>query len=298
MTLILAMLLDAALGEPRFLWSRLTHPAVLMGRMISEMERRFNRGLHRKTSGTAVLLVLVVGAGAVGALLSTLGPVVEILVAAILFAQKSLADHVRAVADGLRMSLPEGRRAVAQIVSRDTHELTPSDAARAAIESAAENMSDGVIAPIFWFAIAGLPGLLVYKIVNTADSMIGYKTDRYRDFGWAAARFDDLLNLVPARLTAALFGISGGVFAMADIRRDAARHKSPNAGWPEAALARALGIALAGPRIYHGEKTKFDWVNPEGRQTLSPKDIDAAVCKLWQVWSITLGTSLLHSMLF
>ncbi len=204
MTLILAMLLDAWLGEPRWLWSRLPHPAVLMGRLIGWADARFNHGAARRLKGVAVMVALGLGALALGAALASLGPVVEVIVAAILIAQRSLVDHVLAVSDGLRRGLPDGRAAVAMIVSRDTAAMDESAVARAAIESAAENMSDGVVAPLFWFAVAGLPGLLLYKITNTADSMIGYRTPRHAAFGWAAARFDDLLNLLPARGTAVL----------------------------------------------------------------------------------------------
>lgn len=286
MTLIAAMLLDALIGEPRWLWARLPHPAVLMGRAVDVCDKRLNKGQHRKLAGALALAALVLAAAALGAVLALFGPMVEILVTAILLAHKSLVSHVRAVADGLRLSLPQGRRAVALIVSRDTRHLTSSQTARAAIESAAENLSDGVIAPAFWFLLGGLPGILVYKLVNTADSMIGYRNDRYRDFGWAAARFDDLLNLVPARLTAILFAVAGGIFDFKGLRADARLHKSPNAGWPEAALARALGIALAGPRIYDGVSTAFPWVNGTGRKALVPKDIDAAIQMMWRAWAL------------
>jgi adenosylcobinamide-phosphate synthase len=246
-TLILAMLLDAWLGEPRWLWSRLPHPAVLMGRLIGWADGRFNRGAARRAKGVAVMVALGLGALALGTVLAALGPVVEVVVAAILIAQRSLVDHVLAVAAGLRVGLADGRGLVAMIVSRDTGGMDESAVARAAIESAAENMSDGVVAPLFWFAVAGLPGLLLYKITNTADSMIGYRTPRHEAFGWAAARFDDLLNLIPARATAALIAVTQGAWRdWRGIVADARRHRSPNAGLPEAAMARALGIALSG----------------------------------------------------
>ena len=252
--LALAMLLDAALGEPEWLWRRLPHPAVLMGRLIGWGDRRLNHGHSRRAKGVALLLALMIGMACLGWVLSLLGPLVKVIIAAILLAQRSLVEHLRAVADGLRQSLPAGRRAVAMIVSRDTAAM-PSDAvARSAIESGAENLSDGIIAPAFWFLLGGLPGLLVYKIVNTADSMIGYRTPRYADFGWAASRMDDLLNLAPARLTALLIALPSGVLHhWRDIKADAALHRSPNAGWPEAAMARAIGVALAGPRSYDGQ---------------------------------------------
>jgi adenosylcobinamide-phosphate synthase len=285
-----AMALDAALGEPRWLWSRLPHPAVLMGRAVGWFDARMNRGTGQRTKGIATVVVLVVGAGALGHLLAQAGPVAEIVVAAILLAQRSLVDHVRAVADGLRLSVGDGRRMVARIVSRDTAAMEPPDIARAAIESAAENLSDGVIAPTFWFLVAGLPGILIYKVVNTADSMIGYRTPRFEAFGWAAARLDDLLNLVPARLTAALIrAVGGGQGDWRGIVADARRHKSPNAGWPEAAMARALDLALAGPRVYDGARRDYPWVNGTARRDIGADDIAAAVAILWRAWAAALA---------
>ena len=209
----------------------------------------------------------------------------EILVGAVLLAQRSLVDHVRAVGDALRLSLGEGRRMVARIVGRDTAAMDEPAVSRAAIESAAENLSDGVIAPAFWFLIGGLPGLLLYKITNTADSMIGHRTPRYEEFGWAAARFDDLLNLIPARLTAALIALTHGRFDAAPvILRDAPLHRSPNAGWPEAAMAVTLNTALSGPRSYDGQMRDFPWVWPEGNRHPGPAQIDAACTALWRAW--------------
>ena len=298
MTLILAMLLDAWLGEPRWLWSRLPHPAVLMGRLIGWADARFNHGAARQLKGVAVMVALGLGALALGAALASLGPVVEVIVAAILIAQRSLVDHVLAVSDGLRRGLPEGRAAVAMIVSRDTAAMDESAVARAAIESAAENMSDGVVAPLFWFAVAGLPGLLLYKITNTADSMIGYRTPRHAAFGWAAARFDDLLNLLPARGTAVLIALTqGGLRDWRGIVADAGLHRSPNAGWPEAAMARALGIALSGPRAYDGRMQDFPFVNAAGRKPLMVQDIEAAVRVLWAVWAAVLGLACVLALL-
>ena len=298
MTLVLAMLLDAWLGEPRWLWSRAPHPAVLMGRLIGWADARFNRGAARRLKGVAVMVVLGLGAVTLGAVLAALGPVVEVIVAAVLIAQRSLVEHVLAVAHGLRQGLAEGRAAVAMIVSRDTGQMDESAVARAAIESAAESMSDGVVAPLFWFAVAGLPGLLLYKITNTADSMIGYRTPRHEAFGWAAARFDDLLNLLPARGTAVLMALTQGVWRdWRGIVADAGLHRSPNAGWPEAAMARALGIALSGPRAYDGRMQDFPFVHASGRKPLMAQDIEAAVRVLWAVWvavlCLALGLALL-----
>ncbi|WP_299828197.1 adenosylcobinamide-phosphate synthase CbiB [uncultured Roseobacter sp.] len=282
--LICALCLDALLGEPRWLWDRVPHPAVMMGRLVGLLDNRFNIGNNKRRNGILCTIALVIVGGALGHMLSIAGSLVEIIVAAALLAQKSLVQHVAAVADGLRMSLLEGRRMVARIVSRDTSAMDETLVARAALESAAENLSDGVIAPAFWFLIAGLPGLVVYKLINTADSMIGYRTPRHEAFGWAAARLDDVLNLIPARLTAALLALPARCFDLAGIRADAGRHRSPNAGWPEAALSRALGVALAGPRAYDGQMHYFPYVNPDGRSILTPVDIDAGIVMLWKAW--------------
>jgi len=298
-TLVFAMLLDAALGEPRWLWDRAPHPAVLMGRAVGWCDKRLNRGAARRGRGIIAMILLGLGAMGLGTLLEELGPVVEILVAAILLAQRSLVDHVAAVGDALRLSLGDARRAVGRIVGRDTAAMQPSDVARGAIESAAENLSDGVIAPAFWFLIGGLPGLLLFKITNTADSMIGYRTEQYLDFGWAAARFDDLLNLIPARLTALLIVGTHAIWSeLPAIMAEAPRHRSPNAGWPEATMARALGVALSGPRTYHGVLTDFPYVNDTGRKHIGAPEIDAACRALWRVWAVALGLVITLALVF
>lgn len=288
--LALALLLDAAMGEPRWLWSRLPHPAVLMGRAVGWIDTHLNTGSLRRAKGIAAIAALCCAAGAIGAVLSVGGPLIEAVTVAILLAQKSLVQHVAAVATGLRMSLAQAKRDVSMIVGRDTTDMTAPDIARAAIESGAENLSDGVIAPAFWFLIAGLPGILIYKVVNTADSMIGYRTPRHEAFGWAAARLDDVLNWIPARLTAVLILVTA--LPQKDVRgiiQDAGKHRSPNAGWPEAAMARALGIALSGPRSYDGERRDFPWVNESGRRDAGAEDIDAAVRQLWYTWALALA---------
>ena len=194
--LALALVLDAVFGEPDWLWRRMPHPAVLFGRGIERLERLLNAGANRRAKGAVAILVLVVVVWLAGWLLSQgiFRGVFEVLGAAVLLAQRGLTDHVGAVADGLRVSLAEGRGAVARIVGRDPETLDQAGVARAAIESAAENFSDGVVAPVFWFLVGGLPGIAVYKAVNTADSMIGHRSARFAEFGWAAARLDDLLN--------------------------------------------------------------------------------------------------------
>lgn len=297
--LIPALLLDAALGEPKILWDRFPHPAVLMGRAVSAVEARLNAGENRKAKGVLAMTGLGLAALVLGWVIHILPDfgVVEIVVAAILLAQKSLVQHVRAVADALRLSLGDGRAAVSMIVGRDTAVLDRAGVARSAIESAAENLSDGVIAPAFWFLLGGLPALLLYKITNTADSMIGHRTPRYEQFGWAAARFDDLLNLIPARLTAALIAVTHGMFNPKPILRDAPLHRSPNAGWPEAAMAVCLNISLSGPRSYHGKLSDFPWVWPEGKREIGPDEIDASVSALWRAWAGMVVITLLVAIL-
>ena len=288
MTLILGLLLDAMMGEPRWLWSRLPHPAVLMGRAVGWIDARANHGADRRAKGALAFGLLCLAFIALGLALAAIpGHVVDVVVLAVLLAQRSLVDHVRFVATALRQSLPAGRSAVAQIVGRETKALDEPAVARAAIESAAENLSDGVIAPAFWFAVAGLPGLLLYKITNTADSMIGHRTPRHEEFGWAAARFDDLLNLIPARLTALLiWATAPRRKALPAIMAEAPRHRSPNAGWPEAAMAQVLGIALSGPRTYDGQRRDYPFVNADGRRMIGPADIDNACAVLWRSWAL------------
>ena len=252
--LVIALILDAVIGDPNWLWGRAPHPVVIMGKIISWLDKTHNKGSDRKRKGIFALLALIAIASCTGWILTLAGPVIEIALAVILLAHRGLLDHITAVAKGLHISEAEGRKQVARIVGRDTKEMDVAQIARATIESAAENLSDGVVAPAFWFLIGGLPGLLIYKITNTADSMIGYRNDAYRDFGWASARFDDLLNLVPARLTAALIALMHGQYGgWRQIRRDAKLHRSPNAGWPEAAMALSLDVALSGPRSYDGK---------------------------------------------
>ena len=287
MTLVFAMLLDAALGEPKWLWSRVPHPAVLMGRLIGWSDQKFNGGQNRHLMGTMTIIALCIAAGVIGWVIQLApGYVLDVIVLAILLAQKSLAEHVQAVGDALRLSLGDGRHSVGLIVGRDTKTMDQSAVSRSAIESAAENLSDGVIAPLFWFAVGGLPGLLIYKITNTADSMIGYRTPKYAAFGWASAKLDDLLNLIPARLTALLIWVVTSRPRTSAIIQEAPLHRSPNAGWPEAAMAGALGIALAGPRRYDGVMGADPYVNAAGRHDLNAADIRSAVAILWRSWLV------------
>lgn len=288
MALVLAMVLDALLGEPKWLWARLPHPAVVMGRAVGVLDARMND--DTRGAGAFAVSIMLVGAIALGLMLMVLpGIWAEVIVGAVLLAQKSLVEHVQRVGDALRLSLGEARRAVAMIVGRDVRDMDAPAVARGAIESAAENLSDGVIAPAFWFAIGGLPGLLAYKIVNTADSMIGYRTPKYENFGWAAAKLDDILNWIPARLTALLIWGITRRGSWGNIAADASLHRSPNAGWPEAAMAPALGVSLSGPRSYDGVIEDFDWVHAEGRKDAGPDDIDGAVDMLWKAWALGLA---------
>ncbi|SCM69741.1 adenosylcobinamide-phosphate synthase CbiB [Donghicola eburneus] len=284
--LILAMALDAVMGEPKALWDRVPHPAVLMGRTIDWADKRFNKGEDKRQKGVIALGLLILFWIVIAGILSSFGWIVQIVCAAILLAQKSLVEHVEAVAAGLRQTITRGRKSVAMIVGRDTAEMEEPAVARAAIESAAENFSDGVIAPAFWFLIGGLPGIVLYKLVNTADSMIGHRTPRHEEFGWAAARLDDWLNWVPARLSAVLILLSHG---RPDLWRglptEARQHRSPNAGWPESAMARVLNVSLSGPRAYHGQMQDFPWVHPSGNRYPGPMQIDAACTVLWRAWA-------------
>ena len=294
-----ALLLDAVFGEPSWLWSRITHPTVLMGRAVGFLDRKLNTGTGRRGKGVLAAAALVLCGFIAGKILSLPGALVEVLVAAVLIAQRSLTEHVAAVAHGLRSSIAEGRGAVALIVSRDTADMTAPQAARSAIESGSENLSDGVIAPAFWFMIAGLPGLIIYKMINTADSMIGYRNDRYGEFGWASARLDDLLNLIPARLTGLLIALAGGQLRQwGAIAGDARKHRSPNAGWPEAAMARALDTSLAGPRSYDGQMRDFPWVHSSGTKSANAETISRAVDLLWLTWALALALTVAIAVVF
>ncbi len=298
--LFLALLADGALGEPRFLWQRVPHPVELMGRLITLGEERLNHGSHRKLKGILLLVPLCLGMVAIGFVLQqvSLFGLVEVVVVAIMICQKSLVQHARAVASGLRLSLAEGRAIVARIVGRDTSGLDRSDVVRAAVESVAESFSDGIVAPAFWYLAGGLPGLLVYKLVNTADSMVGYKNERFGDFGWSFARLDDLLNWIPARLSAVLIKLWKQ--PLADWKRilaDAGKHRSPNAGWPEAAVALVLGISLSGPRTYDGEARDYPYINEPGRHQLTEVDLDNAILLIRKAWAGFSGLVLLAALL-
>ena len=291
---IAALAFDALIGDPDWLWRRLGHPVALIGALIGYLDRRFNREdrsqQQRKLAGIASTAAMVAVSGSVGVLVQTtvqqlpMGSLALALIASIFIAQRSLYQHVARV----RSAFAEGglagaRKAVAMIVGRDPEQLDEAGVCRAAIESCAENFSDGVVAPVFWLALLGLPGLIAYKAINTADSMIGHRSERHASFGWAAARLDDLVNLVPARLSALLLAgaapIAGETISasLRVVKRDAAKHRSPNAGWPESAMAGALGVALAGPRRYATHMVEDPFLNAEATSQAVPDDIGRAL---------------------
>ena len=291
---LLALLIEAMAGYPDRLVRSIGHPVIWMGSLIAALERRWNRetgapALRRVLGTVAVLLLAGIVGGAAfiierGFLILPFGLIGVGVIASTLIARRSLHQYVARVADALdNAGLVGGREAVSHIVSRDTKALDEAGVARAAIESLAENFSDGVVAPVLWMIIVGLPGAAIYKAVNTADSMIGHRTARFQAFGWAAARLDDLLNLPASRLSALLIiaaaAATKGTSASAAwhaVRRDARHHRSPNAGYPEAAMAGALGLALAGPRIYAGIHVDDAFMG-NGRYAAKTNDIRAAL---------------------
>ncbi len=304
--LVLALLLDRIVGDPDWLWQRFPHPVVLFGKAISSFDRRFNAkhlpGVLRRRNGAMSIIALSMGAIIAGwaihgflAFFGWLGILVEAGLVAVFMAQKSLADHVGEVSRALRADgLEGGRLAVARIVGRDPETLDEPGICRAAIESLAENFSDGVVAPALWYGFFGLPGLLFYKMLNTADSMIGHKSETYVDFGRAAARLDDIANWPAARLSILLIaagalvkrGISGLGNAIRIAVRDGGLHRSPNSGRPEAAMAGALDIQLAGPRIYGGELVREPMINGAGRDTATVSDIEAGISIFYSACSM------------
>lgn len=293
--LLAALLIEAAIGYPARLFAWIGHPVTWIGALISRLDRSLNREslgfAMRRLAGVLALLVLLGLTLAASLVLVTLcrlgGPLALLplaLLASTLLAQRSLHEHVARVAEGLEQGgLAGGRKAVAMIVGRDPESLDEAGVARAAIESLAENFSDGVVAPAFWLGVGGLPGGALYKAINTADSMIGHRSPRHLAFGWAAARLDDLVNLPASRLTAFLLIAAAALDRDSDagaarraVRRDARRHRSPNAGWPEAAMAGALGLRLAGPRVYGAVRVEDGWMG-DGRAEATAADIRRAL---------------------
>ncbi|MCP1199798.1 adenosylcobinamide-phosphate synthase CbiB [Notoacmeibacter sp. MSK16QG-6] len=295
-----ALLIEAAFGYPSRLFNAIGHPVTWIGRLIDKLDRRWNRpSLSRETRigfGCILTISLIVTSLAAGVILHRLAgdglpPLPTVLIlglfASSLLAQRSLHDHVAAVRDSLkdnRSDLDGARLALSKIVGRDTAQLSESEISRAAVESLAENFSDGVVAPAFCLVVGGLPGGLVYKAINTADSMVGHRNKRYEAYGKAVARLDDLLNLPASRLSALLILVAAAFTKGADTRgawraiiADARHHTSPNAGWPEAAMGGALGIALAGPRVYDGKTVDAAIMNKKGRRNATAEDIDRAL---------------------
>ena len=293
--LIIAFGIEAVLAYPAAVFRAIGHPVSWIGALIAALDSALNRPdtsfAARRAAGVATVLLLLAGSLAVGAVLEMvagdlpyLGFAVAVLVVATLIAVGNLDQHVRAVSAELRAEgLAGGRRCIAKIVGRDPDTLDEAAVCRAAIESLAENASDGVTAPALWFLLGGLPGIIAYKAINTADSMIGHMSEHHRAFGWAAARLDDLVNLPASRLTGLLFVAAAAIVPGASApsawrayRRDARRHRSPNAGWPEAAMAGALGLRLAGPRVYGGVLVDDHWMG-DGRAEATAQDIDRAL---------------------
>jgi adenosylcobinamide-phosphate synthase len=293
---LLAILIDAVVGDPETIYKRVWHPVVWFGKFISRLERllyppeRDAKKEYRAGLKLVVRLVAVVGIGAftIHFMLTKFeyGWVVESILASTLIAQRSLYLHVKVVAVALiEQGIEAGRAAVSMIVGRETKTIDEPAVTRAAIESCAENFSDGVVAPLFWYALLGLPGLAVYKAINTADSMIGHRNDHYENFGKVAARLDDVVNWPAARIAGCAVAISswflGGASATQRafkvMFRDARQHRSPNAGWPEGAFSGALNIALAGPRTYDGERVDGHWVGGEGERNPDAAFINAAL---------------------
>ena len=283
--MLVAMLIEAVFGWPDGLYDRMGHPVTWIGSLIDTWDRRFNREAEpdwlRRLSGVGVMLAICLIVWGIMVCVTWalpggwIGVVLTGIIGWPLIATRSLYDHVHAVALPLaRGNLGQSRDAVSMIVGRDPNRLDAPGVARATLESLAESASDGVVAPLFWGVIFGLPGIAVYKAINTMDSMIGHLSPRHSAFGWAAARTDDLVNLIPARLTGLLFAMVSGRWASSVdcMRRDAAKHRSPNAGWPEAALAGALGVRLSGPRVYDNQLTTEPWVN-EGAPDPTPLDV-------------------------
>jgi adenosylcobinamide-phosphate synthase len=291
---LLALLIELIIGYPNRLLRMIGHPVTWMGALIGALDRSLNRDWAtpsaRRMAGTITVLVLITAVGTIAyliersLLLLPFGSVAAALFASTLLAQRSLHEHVARVATALEETgIAAGRQVVSHIVGRDAEPLDQAGVARAAIESLAENFSDGVVAPALWMAIGGMAGAATYKAINTADSMIGFRTPRHAAFGWAAARLDDLVNLPASRLSALLIVAAAGLTkgtsaagAWRAVRRDANRHRSPNAGYPEAAMAGALGLMLAGPRLYGGILVD-DAMMGDGRRAADAADIRAAL---------------------
>jgi adenosylcobinamide-phosphate synthase len=312
--LVLALCIEVLFGYPTSLYRRIGHPVAWIGALIAGLDDFLNResdGAALRRAAGVIALIVVIAVSAIAAWLieralvpSALGEVILALLAATLLAGRSLFDHVRAVGRALAEDdIHAARTAVSRIVGRDPQGLDEHGIARAAIESLAENASDGVVAPAFWFLVFGFPGLVAYKAINTADSMIGHRTSRHEAFGWAAARFDDLVNLPASRLTGLLFAAAARLFpgasaekAWSAMWRDARRHRSPNAGWPESAMAGALGLKLNGPKTYEGVLVNDAYMG-DGRSEATAGDIDDALQLSSIAWAIMVAALLLAAII-
>ena len=287
LSLLVGWVLDLVLGDPAWL----PHPVVGFGKMIAIGERRLNRGSHRKLKGALMAVVLIAAVFAATSFLLTylvpltsylvprtiLSPLISSVLVFYCLAGTTLIREVREVFRAVDRSLEEGRAQVARIVGRDTSQLSAQEVRTAALETLAENLSDGVIAPLFWLALLGVPGMMAYKMVNTLDSMIGYRTDRYRDFGCWAAHIDDVANYVPARLTALLMTVGHSRSSLyAFVLRNGRRHASPNSGYPEAALAGILDCRFGGPHTYFGQVFEKPYIG-ENDRPLTNADVLTAI---------------------
>ena len=277
--LLIGWVLDLLFGDPQ----RLPHPIVWFGKAIAFCEHRLNKGIHRKLKGALVAIGLIAATFAIGTMINWQLPIINFVIVFYCLAGTTLIREVRQVFLALDRSLEEGRTQVARIVGRDTSELSAQEVLTAALETLAENLSDGVIAPLFWLAVLGIPGMLAYKMVNTLDSMIGYKTERYKDFGCWAAHIDDVANYIPARLTALLMILSSGrkLFTIhyslfTFVWRYGRKHASPNSGYPEAALAGILDCRFGGPHYYFGELFDKPYIGENDRE-LTTEDMKKAV---------------------
>ena len=280
-SLLIGWFLDLFLGDPAWL----PHPVVGFGKMIAFGERHLNKGTHRKLKGALMAIVYIIGVFVAAWFLRTqlsimhyaLSIVFDVVVIFYCLAGTTLIREVRQVFLAVDRSLEEGRRQVARIVGRDTSALSAQEVRTAALETLAENLSDGVIAPLFWYMLLGVPGMMAYKMVNTLDSMIGYKTDRYRDFGCWAAHIDDIANYIPARLTALLMVVAAGKPRLtAFVRQNGRNHASPNSGYPEAALAGILNCRFGGPHYYFGQLFDKPYIGTNDRP-LTTDDMKTAV---------------------
>ena len=308
LVLFAAMAIDAIFGDQPAWYRTVPHPVAAIGKGIAWLETRLNHHDHsnprRLLQGTVAVVIVIAITTAVGEILQSLFSVVvggqwlEALVVSTLIAGRSLWDHVRAVAVGLDRSIEDGRKAVAHIVGRNTRSLNYGEVARAAIESTAENFSDGVVAPALWYLVFGLPGICAYKAINTLDSMIGHHNQRYEWFGKVAAHLDDIVNWIPARTSALLLCMAALLlpraragYALVTILRDASKHRSINAGWPEAAMAGALDFSLAGSRRYGTLQVNDPWIG-SGRTDLQALDVYTAL-HLYGIACMLLGAALL-----